>query len=82
MLFFEYWYLLNNFLYLNIGCKNGMYGRDCRYYCSGNCLYNVFCNLINGYCDSGCVFGYLDVFCNKGNILFIVSLLYFIIKWK
>lgn len=82
MLSFEHRHLLNNFSYLNTGCKNGMYGRDCRYYCSGNCLHNVPCNSTNGHCDSGCASGYLDVFCNKGNTLFIVSLLHFITKRK
>lgn len=65
MLSFEHRHLLNNFSYLNTGCKNGMYGRDCRYYCSGNCLHNVPCNSTNGHCDSGCASGYLEAFCNK-----------------
>lgn len=65
MLSFEHRHLLHNFSYLNTGCKNGMYGRSCRYYCSGNCLHNVPCNSTNGHCDSGCASGYLDVFCNK-----------------
>lgn len=54
-----------------IGCKSGMFGIGCGNYCSGNCFYYVVCNLINGYCDKGCDFGFLDVFCNKSMYIFI-----------
>lgn len=64
--------------YLTTGCKHGFYGRDCKYYCSGNCLHNVPCNSTDGHCDSGCASGYLNVFCNKSKTLFIVSLLHFV----
>lgn len=43
----------------------GMFGKGCSNKCSGYCLENVFCILIIGYCDSGCVLGYVEFFCNK-----------------
>lgn len=43
------------------GCENVV---DCKRLCSGYCLNNDFCNLINGFCIGGCVLGYLGMFCN------------------
>lgn len=54
-----------------------MYGRDCITQCSGNCLNNLPCNSTNGHCDSGCGFGYLDVFCNKSNTLLIILITFY-----
>lgn len=50
---------------MTTGCKSGMFGIGCGNHCSGNCLYHVPCNSINGHCDKGCDSGYLDAFCNK-----------------
>lgn len=47
-----------NKLLMMIGCEIEMFGRGCSNWCSGYCLNNVCCNLINGYCDIGCFLGY------------------------
>lgn len=59
-----------------IGCGIGMFGKGCSSKCSGYCLYNVICNLIIGYCDGGCVLGYVEFFCNKSMCVIIIF-----VKW-
>lgn len=40
---------LLRFFFLFVGCKNGMYGINCKYRCSGHCLNNDTCNFITGF---------------------------------
>lgn len=52
-----------------IGFEIGKYGKGCSNKCIGYCLENVFCNLLIGYCDGGCVMGYVEFFCDKSIIV-------------
>ena len=52
-------------------CKDGTYGHNCVYNCSGNCLNDSPCNRQNGHCEEGCKPGYANVLCNKSMLIFV-----------
>lgn len=45
-------------------CRNGTYGIDCAYNCSGNCESNNTCDKTTGTC-SECAPGWKNQYCNK-----------------
>lgn len=64
------------FFFFFVGCKNGMYGINCKYCCSGYCLNNDMCNFIIGFCNNGCFIGYFGEMCNESKKLLKVLKMY------
>lgn len=58
--------ILFNFSLIFLVCFVGIYGFQCLYNCSENCLNILICNNINGFCDGVCVIGWGGDLCNIG----------------
>lgn len=54
------------FCFVNIisACRNGTFGSDCKFICSGNCENNETCDRTNGACVN-CAPGWENQYCNK-----------------
>lgn len=53
-------------VYLFIVCFVGIYGFQCLYNCSENCLNILICNNVNGFCNGVCVIVWGGDLCNLG----------------
>lgn len=49
-------------------CDDGTHGYNCVNNCSGNCLDTSPCNKQTGFCDRGCIPGYANIYCSKGEL--------------
>ena len=55
---------LHRYSFCFTACKDGQYGKDCQFNCSGNCLKEEVCDKENGACES-CAEGYHGGKCDK-----------------
>lgn len=53
------------FIICCIECLVGYFGLKCMIGCIGYCKDNELCNYLNGFCEEGCLFGWIGVNCDK-----------------
>lgn len=54
------------FLFPDVECPSGYFGKGCRERCRGHCIRDEPCDHISGECSNGCQDGYTGERCDKG----------------
>ena len=54
---------------INLECRAGRFGQNCRHYCSRLCAIQRKCDRVTGHCIGGCQAGWKKAHCDQSKIL-------------